>query len=41
MSESDVRDIVKKFNDCINKHTLEKQDLEKKITELSDKIEDK
>jgi hypothetical protein len=36
-----VREIVKKFNECINKHTLEKIELEKKVRELEDRIDDK
>lgn len=39
VSESDVRDIVKRFNECINKHTLDKIELEKKVAELAERIE--
>ena len=41
VSESDVRDIVKRFNECINKHTLDKIELGKKVAELAERIEDK
>jgi hypothetical protein len=32
ISESQVRDIIKKFNECLNKHSLEKIDLERKLS---------
>jgi hypothetical protein len=41
ISESQVREIIKKFNECLNKHSLEKIDLERKLASLHLKIEDK
>jgi hypothetical protein len=41
MSEMDVREIIKKFNDSLNKYCLEKTELEKKIQQVIDKIDDK
>jgi hypothetical protein len=31
MTEAEVKEIIKKFNETINKHTLEKTELEKRI----------
>lgn len=41
MSESQVREIVNKFNECLNKHSLEKIELERKLIAFQNKIEDK
>ena len=39
MMESEVREIVKKFNDSLNKYTQEYSDMEKRVAYLIDKIE--
>mmetsp|Transcript_33493 Transcript_33493/g.32562 ORF Transcript_33493/g.32562 Transcript_33493/m.32562 type:complete len:90 (-) Transcript_33493:472-741(-) len=36
-----MREIIQKFNESLNKYTLEKQELAKKIKQLVEKIEDK
>ena len=41
MSETDVREIVKKFNECLNRFSLEKIDLERKLLGIENAIDDK
>ena len=41
MTETEVRDIVRKFNESLNKHTIEQVDLEKKVQYLIERIDDK
>lgn len=41
MNEEEVREIVKNFNESLNKHMTEQVDLERKIQSLIDKVEDK
>lgn len=41
LTETEVREIVKRFNDSLNKHTLETGDLEKRTKTLIDLIDDK
>ena len=41
ISETDVREIVKKFNECLNRFSLEKIDLERKLLGIENAIDDK
>ena len=41
MSERQVQEIIKKYNECLNKHSLEKIDLERKAQSLNDRVLDK
>jgi hypothetical protein len=41
MSESDIRVVINRYNDSLNKYSLEKMEIEKKIASIIEKIDDK
>jgi hypothetical protein len=41
MSESDLKEVIKKYNSSLNKYSIEKYELQNKLSYLMERIDDK